>query len=308
MNRRHFVEIATAGVVGACLPRAFAAPKSGKSNKPGGKVTLGVQSYSFRDRPLEEAIAGMKAAGLDTVELWQGHVEPKDPAALGKDAKAWTPEQKKQHREALRKWRIETPAGFFGQVAAKFKAADINLIAYNLSFKDDFTDEEIDHGFQMVKAMGVKIITASANQQVVARVAPFAMKHKMKVGMHNHSNISPNEFATPDDFEKAMTGKDRAFIAVNLDIGHMTAANFDPVAFLKKHHARIVTLHIKDRKKNQGDNVPFGEGDTPIKEVLATLRDSKWAIPANIEYEYKGGDTVEEMKKCLAYCRQAVAS
>ena len=67
-----------------------------------------------------------------------------------------------------------------------------------------------------------------------------------------------------------------------------------------------MTLHLKDRKKNQGDVVPFGQGDTPVKEVLALLRDSKYAIPANIEYEYDGADTLEEMKKCLAYCKQAL--
>jgi sugar phosphate isomerase/epimerase len=97
------------------------------------------------------------------------------------------------------------------------------------------------------------------------------------------------------------------YIAINLDIGHFTAANFDAVDFLKQHHDRIVTLHIKDRKKNQGDNVPLGEGDTPIKAVLQMLKHERYRIPANIEYEYKGGDTVAEVKKCFEYCKKALA-
>ena len=95
-------------------------------------------------------------------------------------------------------------------------------------------------------------------------------------------------------------------LAVNLDIGHFTAANFDAVAFLRQHHDRIVSLHIKDRKRNDGPNVPLGEGDTPIVQVLQLVRDQKWTMPVNIEYEYKGGDTVEEVKRCLAYCRKAL--
>jgi sugar phosphate isomerase/epimerase len=95
-------------------------------------------------------------------------------------------------------------------------------------------------------------------------------------------------------------------IAINLDIGHFTAANFDPVAYLDKEYANIVTLHIKDRKRDQGDNLPFGEGDTKIKEVLQLLREKKYPIPANIEYEYKGQDTVAEVRKCFEYCKSAL--
>jgi len=253
-------------------------------------VTIGVQSYSFRDRSLEAAIAAMKDIGLGSVELWSGHVEPSSP---------------RPSREELRQWRLSTPADYFRQVRSKFDDAGITLHAFNYSFRDDFTDEEIDRGFQMAQAMGVKFITASSNVSSAIRVAPFAARRGIKVGMHNHSNIKPNEFARPEDFTEAMRAG--SSIVINLDIGHFVAAGFDPVEYLDKHHAHIVTLHIKDRKKNQGPNVPFGEGDTPIKEVLQLLKLKKLAIPANIEYEYKGQDTVAEVRRCLDYCKNALA-
>jgi sugar phosphate isomerase/epimerase len=152
----------------------------------------------------------------------------------------------------------------------------------------------------------VKYITASSNVSTAKRIDPFAQKHQIYVAMHNHSNVKPNEFARPEDFEEAMRGASK-YIAINLDIGHFTAAGYDPVSFLEQNHEHIITLHIKDRKKNQGDNVPFGQGDTKITEVLQLLKTKKYPIPANIEYEYKGGDTVEEMKKCFEYCRSALS-
>jgi sugar phosphate isomerase/epimerase len=82
---------------------------------------------------------------------------------------------------------------------------------------------------------------------------------------------------------------------------------FDPVDFITRHHQRIVTLHLKDRKKDNGANMPFGQGDTPIKPVLQLLEQKKFDIPANIEYEYKGADTLAEVKKCFEYCKQALA-
>ena len=92
-----------------------------------------------------------------------------------------------------------------------------------------------------------------------------------------------------------------------LDIGHFTAANFDALAYLDEHHDRIVSLHVKDRRRNQGPYVPFGEGDAPIVAVLRRVRDRGWPIPLNIEYEYEGADTVQEVRRCLEYCQKALS-
>jgi sugar phosphate isomerase/epimerase len=254
-------------------------------------VRIGVQSYSFRDRGLDEAIEAMKTIGLGEVELWQGHIEP------GRANKV--------SREALREWRLSTPMSLFEGVRKKFDDAGILLYAYNYSFREDFTDKEIERGFDMAKALGIKVLTASSNVTTARRIDPFAKKAKVRVGMHNHSRIHENEFATPEDFAKAMDGMSE-YLCVNLDIGHFTAANFDAVDYLTKNASKIVTLHLKDRKKDQGANVPFGEGDTPIKAVLNTLKNKKLKIPANIEYEYMGTDTVEEVKKCFEYCKAAI--
>ena len=137
-------------------------------------------------------------------------------------------------------------------------------------------------------------------------MAPLAEKHKMAVAMHGHSKVDdPNEFATPESFAAAM--KMSKYFKVNLDIGHFTAANFDPVVYLREQHGNITNLHLKDRKKNQGDNTIWGQGDTGIREVLQLLKRERWPIRAYIEYEYRGeGTPVEEVKKCLAYVRQAL--
>jgi sugar phosphate isomerase/epimerase len=257
-------------------------------------VMIGAQSYSFRDRGLDDAIKAMQEIGLGYCELWSGHVEPTSRP------------ERKVPREELRMWRKTVSLDHFKQVREKFQKAGIVLYAYNYSFRDDFDEEETARGFEFAKALGVKALTASSNVSTAKKVDPYARKAKIPVGMHNHSRIVPNEFATPENFEEAMRGMS-PYIAINLDIGHFTAANFDPVSFLEKHHKSIVTLHIKDRKKDQGANLPFGEGDTKIKEVLHLLRAKKYKIPAMIEYEYKGVETVSEVKKCFEYCKKMLA-
>lgn len=308
-SRRDFGKLALAGVP---LSAALA-----KINSRIGGVRIGVQSYSFRTMSLEEAIKAMAEAGIGDCELFSGHVEPRPAGGFfggapgggkkGGGKGAPDPAARAAAREEARKWRLSVPLDHFKGIRKKFDDAGITLHAYNLSFREDFTDEEIDRGFLMAKALGVKVITASSNLEAVKRVAPFADKHKITVAMHGHSNVKdPNEFATPESFAKAMA-LSRHF-GVNLDIGHFFAAGFDPVEYIQAHHDRITNLHLKDRKKNQGDNVPWGEGDTPIKQVLRLMKEKKYSFPANIEYEYRGAEgPVAEVKKCLQYCKDALS-
>jgi len=284
-SRREIGRLALASLP---LAPAFAALDS----RVGG-VLIGAQSYSFRDRPLDAAIQGFVDVGLSECELSMGHVEPQFPPGP-------------EGRAALRQWRLNVSLDHIRAIRRKFDNAGIALSAYAYNIRDDFTLDEIARGFDITRALGLAAMTTSATVSVTPRIAAQAEKYKIVVGLHGHSNIQdPNEFARPETFVAAM--KLSPYIAVNLDIGHYWAAGFDPVPFIEEHHARIVTLHIKDRGKNQGKNMPFGQGGTPIKPVLQLLKRQKYPIPANIEYEYDGGDTVAEMRKCYEYCRLALA-
>ncbi len=269
------------------LTRAFAA----KINSKFDGVQLGAQSYSFRDMPLDAALNAMKQIGIGECELFMGHVEPKGMKG-----------------EELKQWRLTTPMSYFTDVKKKVSDAGIQLYAYTLNFKNNWSDEELDRGFQMTKALGTDIITTSTTIDCAKRLAPLAEKYKVKVAMHGHDNVKdPQEFAKPESFAAAMAMSKMFYI--NLDIGHFTAANYDPIEYIQQHHDKILSLHIKDRKKDHGPNMPLGEGDTPIKAVLQLLKTKKYPIPANIEYEYgkPGMDTIAEVRKCFEYCKAQLA-
>ena len=249
---------------------------------------------------IDLVIKAMTECGVGECELFAPQVEPQfSSGARGARGAPPSPEATKA-REDLRTWRLETSLDHFRNVKKKFDAAGITIYAYCYNMNASFTDAEIDRGFEMAKALGTDIMTTSTTMDVAKRIAPLAEKHKITVGLHGHSNTTdPNEFATPESFAAAM--KMSKYFKVNLDIGHFTAANYDAVAYIREHHASITNLHLKDRKKNQGDNMPWGQGDTPIREVLQLLKKEKWPIPADVEYEYRGAGTpTEEVKKCLA--------
>ena len=286
MRRREFIQLAAA------------MPMFAKIDSVVSGVRLGTITYSFRDLPrtpgasdaIDVMIKALIECGIGEIELFSPHAEPAQ-----------------RSREQLREWRLSTPLDHFKQVRKQFDDAGIRLFAYTINFRNDYTDAELDKSFEQAKALGVNLIAASTQLSVAKRLVPFAEKYKIYVAMHGHSDIkNADEFATPESFAKALAMS--KFFKINLDIGHFTAADFDAVQFIRDNHEHITHLHIKDRKKNQGPNVPWGEGDTPIKPVLALLREKKYPIRAFIEYEHRGtGTSVEEVKKCMAYMRQALA-
>lgn len=264
-------------------------------------VQIGAQTYSFRDRDRAACIAGMKEVGLGECELFMQHVEPRGVRG-----------------EALRKWRIETPMSYFEGVKKEFDDAGIQIFAYTFNFNDGMNDEEIDHAFQQTKALGTDLITTSTTQTCSKRLVAPAEKYKVRVAFHGHDAVNkPNEFARPESFATALELSPLFYI--NLDIGHFTAGGYDAVKYIDQHHDKIVVLHIKDRKRDYavdgqvgqgtGKNMPFGEGDTPIKPVMQLLKKNRWPMPANIEYEYgaRGMDTVAEVKRCYEYLKAALA-
>jgi len=219
-----------------------------------------------------------------------------------------TPEQQ-EYQTKLHDWRIAATPDTWKGVRKQFNDAgiDIQILCYNMSVNTP--DDEIDYAFHMAQGLGVRAISCSSTVTFAKRVAPYAEKYKMTWSGHGHADIfDPEQFAKPETFDM-LIGMNK-YMGINLDIGHFWAGGFDPVPFIEKHHERITNLHIKDRTKPDkcmvSANLPFGQGDTPIKEVLLLMKKNKYKFPANIELEYnipEGSDPVAEVGKCLQFCK-----
>jgi sugar phosphate isomerase/epimerase len=282
LTRRDFGRFAGAAV-GVALPVFGRAPIQSRF----GGVILGMQCYSFRDRPLDAAIKAIADIGCGACEMNYMHFEPRTD------------------REQLRQWRLTVPLDVFEKAGNMVREAGIDPWAYTYNMRKDFTDAEMARGFEMTRALGAGAICCSPTLSAVKRIDAMAQKYKVRVALHNHARVEPDELATPDDFAVAIKGASD-YLGFALDLGHFVASGFDPLLFLRQHHAQILMVHIKDRKRDQGPNMPLGQGDTPIQEVLRFIRDGKYDIRADIEYEYKGQDTMVEVRKCFEYCKNAL--
>jgi sugar phosphate isomerase/epimerase len=315
-TRREFGRIALAGVPGSVLLAGGSLEALQKIDSRIKNVELGAITYSFRGiTSPDEIIKAYVTLGLGCMELMSNHAEalagiPPAPGRGNRGAQL-TPEQQAAADAAAKtrtEWKRSTTAATWAPVRKKIDDAGIALrvLCYNMNVRTT-SDDDIEYGFAMAKGLGVNLMSTSTQVSMAKRLAPFAEKHQVRVGFHGHNDLDrPDEVSSKETFEAVMAaGK---YLGANLDIGHFTAANGDSVAFIKEHHARITNLHIKDMKRNGGPYTPFGQGDSPIKEVLQLLSKEKWDIPASIEYEYNDPDgTMAAMEKCVKYCRDALA-
>ena len=297
------------------LARALGAAKI-NSNFYG--VQIGAITYSFNSIANPDPEAIIKAfveIGLGEAELMSNHCEALAGAPSagrgGRGRGPLTPEQqaaRQAQQDQLRTWRASTGPATWKAVRAKFNDAgiDVSVLCYNMN--DNMKDEDIEYGFSMAQGLGVKAMSTSTTLTMAKRIAPIADSHKLLVGYHGHDATNdPNQTATLESYDTLMAyGK---YNGVNLDIGHFTAANYDAVAFIKQHHAKITNLHVKDMKRDHGTYTPFGEGDTPMKGVLQLMKKEKYPFPGNIELEYRyppESNLLAEMKKCLAFCKDCL--
>jgi sugar phosphate isomerase/epimerase len=231
-----------------------------------------------------------------------------------------TPEQQAA-QERLRAWRTATTPATWKAVRRQFDEAgiDLRILWYSLGFQGaETSDEDIDYAFRMAQGLGVKAMSGSSTIPIAVRIARAAEKYKILWGGHTQDNVNdPDQFVSPETYEKLLSMS--RYFRVNLDVGYFTAAGFDPVAFIAKYHDRITDIHLKDKKPARllgGDvtdsnlnNFPWGQGETPIREVLQLLKKNKHGIPVQIEYEYgcrTTADAVTEVGRCYAYARQCL--
>lgn len=269
--------------------------------------------YSFGNNlmPAAEVLDGCIKLGISAVELRSQPVEifMGAPQALfaagGRGAQG--PEQQAARRAAaedLRKWRASAPLGRAKEFRKTYEDAGVLVQVLKFDNIFNFTDDTLDYAFELAKAVGAGAISCELpidQVEATKRLGQFADRHRIMLGFHGHSTM------TPGIWEQAFTYAKHN--GANLDIGHFVGGNkTSPVPFLKKHHARITHLHVKD-KTLKDETVPFGKGDTPVREILQVIRDNKWPIQATIEFEYPippGSDRMTELGKCVQYCREAL--
>jgi sugar phosphate isomerase/epimerase len=267
------------------------------------------------DQSAEAILRYVLDSGISRIEFMGGPVEAFAGAPPsggfrggGRGGPPPTPEQQAAQREAaerLRGWRTSVSMDRFKALRKMFNDAGVTIYAWK-QLSPNMSDGEMEYVFNVAEALGCTHTTLELidDAEPLRRIGQFAEKKKIYAAYHTH-------------LQGSMTAFDQAFAVskanmANVDLGHFVAAGGDPVAFIKKFNGRISSVHLKDRTRpaNGQGNVPWGTGDTPLKEILLTMKRDRHAYPAAIELEYEvpsGSDAVKETAKCLDFCKAVLA-
>ena len=331
ISRRGFMSIIPVAAVGVFLERNSIFPEHGNVlgfKKPNSKfagVQMGVITYSFRSMPhdIDQLLQFCIDAKVSAIEMMGDPAEtfagkpvstikmPPIPPKGGQppQRQPFTDEQKAQmveYTKSVATWRATASMDKFKEIRKKFNDAGITIYAFKPNaFGVNNTDAEIEYGINAAKALGANSVTVELPTDPIQtkRLGDLGAKHKMYFGYHAHLQ------ATDILWDVALSQS--PYNSLNLDCGHYIAVGGKNtkeslLALIEAKHDRITSMHMKDRTADGKNNLAWGQGNTPIKEILSLVKTKKYKFPVTIELEYdvpEGSDAVKEVAKCVDYAK-----
>jgi len=212
-SRRRFFGTAAAAVAWPLLSRATGAEAAAPAAGHGGRLTLGVASYSMREFPLDQALAMAKTMGVTHMTFKDVHIPRTDPP------------------EATRALR------------AKIEAAGITIMGGGtITIPND--PAQIRKEFEYAKNAGFPLIFIDPEPAALDSIEELAKAYDIKVAIHNHGP-EDKRWPRPQDAYAAVKSRDKR-LGLCIDIGHTLRTGTDPVQACRECRDRLYDMHVKD--------------------------------------------------------------
>ena len=210
----------------------------------------------------------------------------------------------KAAREKQKQWRLNLPMQKYADVRKMYNDAGVDIHIAKFA-PASWSDKELDYAYEAANVLGAYGITDEASIEACKRMGKFAEKHNSLAIYHTHGQFSEPGFDIDTLLSYSPANR------LNLDVGHYYGTTGKhPNDVIIKYHDRIPMIHMKDKtgpnNATPNTNKPWGEGETPIADVLELLKKEKWPIDVFVELEYRipeGSDPVKEVTKCIEYMR-----
>jgi sugar phosphate isomerase/epimerase len=275
ITRRHFLQTGMAAATAAACGVARAADEKDEF----GGFVLGVQSYTFRNFDLEQALKRTKELGLHYGEFYQKHCPLTNK-----------PEQ----------------AQAFLKICKEY---DITPVAWGVQGfgKDHEANKKI---FEFAKLLNLKNLSADPTMDSFDSLDKLCEEYKIAIAIHPHGPGS--RWTQADQIMKAVKDHN-PLIGTCLDTGHLirmaqVGVKLDVAEEVRKMGARNFGMHLKDHDNKRKTDVVYGKdgGVLDVPAILKALREVKFKGTISIEYEANPNDPSPDVKQCVAIFKESV--
>jgi sugar phosphate isomerase/epimerase len=268
-SRRKFLKTAGVGMVG--LPVMGARGFVCGNALPLDTLQLGIAGYTFLHVPLDGAIAMMQRVGVRNLSIKDFYLP------------------------------LDSTPDTIHAVNAKFQAAGIRIYAAGVIYMK--TAAEVDRAFGYAQTLGIGLIIAAPNPELLPQVEQQVKASGIQVAIHNHG---PEDklYPSPVDVYDHVKGLDKR-IGLCLDIGHAARAGADIVKVVNDYGPRIFDLHIKDLKaiSREAQPIELGRGVLDIPGLLTALIKNRYTGVCSIEHEMDMNDSLPGIAESAGFFR-----
>lgn len=241
------------------------------------RLNLGIQLYSLREFPVDQALKHAAEIGFTQVEFYSGMLPTNSSA--------------------------ETIRGIRQQVA------DLGMTISSHGVNHIGTDKQANEKlFEFAKALGIKSITIDPDPASFAQLDELVKAHDLRVAIHNHG---PNHrYNKVVDVLRAIEKHDER-IGACADLGHYIRSGEAPTEVIRLLKGRLYGIHLKDfaAMEDKAAGVILGKGHLDVDAVIDALIAADFPADGalSLEYEENPQDPIADIKACFAVASSAVA-
>ena len=259
------------GLAAACTLRGAARTAEAGLN-------LGIQLYSLRGYPVDEALRHASEIGFRHVEFYPG-MYPLNS----------TSEQIAAMNKKLADLGLTISAhgvnGFGADAAANRKV------------------------FEFAKAAGIRILGADPAPEAFTSLDELVKEFDIRIAIHNHG--PKHRYNKVLDVLKAIEKHDER-IGACADLGHFIRSGENPVEVIRLLKGRLYGIHLKDFKDQQEktQGVILGKGHLDVPAVFAALEQVNFPADGalSLEYEENPKDPLADIRACYEVATSALAA
>jgi sugar phosphate isomerase/epimerase len=278
LSRRDMLRGSAAALAATALPTWATA----KDEDAFAGFTVAIQSYTFRNFKLDQALKRISDCGVKSAEFFRQHIP------------------------------VDSTAEQIKSVLTLCKDNGVTPVAFGVEpFSKDHDANK--KRFDFAAALGIKYLSADPTPDSFDSLDKLCAEYKIAIAIHPHGPAGKGRHRWWSAEVILAAVKDHhELIGTCLDTGHLIrmaqlGEKLDPAQQVKVMGKRNFGMHLKDHDNKRKTDVIYGKdgGVLDVPAVLKALRDEKFTGYVAIEYEAKPEEPTDDVKQLVKILQES---